>query len=86
MILGLASIRREIATKHYAHLVFKAAEKRVAMVKSDGSGTNSAIIDPWGRVAKRAVTPDGADPDAFHDVAENARSANPYIAGAEAGI
>jgi len=38
-----------IADKHYAHLVFRAVENRVAMIKADRS-YDSAIIDPYGRI------------------------------------
>jgi apolipoprotein N-acyltransferase len=38
-----------IAEKHYTHVVFRAVENRVAMVKADG-GFNSTIIDPYGRI------------------------------------
>ncbi len=48
-----------IAHRHYGHLVFRAVENRVAMVKADG-GYDSAIVDPYGRVVARAVTPGGA--------------------------
>jgi apolipoprotein N-acyltransferase len=47
-----------IATTHYTHLVFRAIENRVAMVKAD-SRFDSAIIDPWGRVVTKTVDPDG---------------------------
>ncbi len=45
-----------IAAKHYTHLVFRAVENGVAMVKAD-VGFDSAIIDPQGRILKRVVTP-----------------------------
>ena len=48
-----------IATKHYTHVVFRAVENRVAMVKSDG-GYDSAIIDPYGRIIELVVTPEGS--------------------------
>jgi apolipoprotein N-acyltransferase len=38
-----------IAVTHYTHLVFRAIENRVSMVKAD-SRFDSAVIDPWGRV------------------------------------
>lgn len=38
-----------IADKHYAHLVMRAVENRVAMIKADRS-YDSAIIDPYGRI------------------------------------
>ncbi|MBN1954099.1 MAG: hypothetical protein JW900_03510 [Anaerolineae bacterium] len=50
-----------IAAKHYTHLVFRAVENRVAMVKSDGSGNDSVIVDPYGRIVERAVTPGGEE-------------------------
>jgi apolipoprotein N-acyltransferase len=49
----------EIATKHYTHMVLRAIENRVAMVKSDGSGNNSVVIDPYGRIVAAAITPGG---------------------------
>lgn len=45
-----------VATKHYTHVVFRAVENRVPMVKADVA-FDSAIIDPYGRIIKRAVTP-----------------------------
>jgi len=57
-----------IATKHYTHVVFRAVENRVAMVKSDGSGNDSVIIDPYGRIIERAVTPGGAEAILVADV------------------
>ena len=47
-----------IAVTHYTHLVFRAIENRVSMVKAD-SRFDSAIIDPWGRIVARTVDPDG---------------------------
>jgi apolipoprotein N-acyltransferase len=47
-----------IADKHYAHLVFRAAENRAAMVKSDHS-YDSAIIDPYGRIVEHVVAKEG---------------------------
>ena len=38
-----------IAEKHYTHLVFRAIENRLAVVKADSSW-DSAIVDPWGRI------------------------------------
>jgi apolipoprotein N-acyltransferase len=49
-----------IADKHYTHVVFRAIENRVAMVKADGS-YDSAIIDPYGRIIDLAVYPDGGE-------------------------
>ena len=48
-----------IAVTHYTHLVFRAIENRVSMVKAD-SRFDSAIIDPWGRILRRTVDPHGA--------------------------
>lgn len=45
-----------VAAKHYSHVVFRAVENRVAMVKADVA-FDSAIVDPWGRILARAVTP-----------------------------
>jgi apolipoprotein N-acyltransferase len=49
-----------IADKHYTHVVFRAIENRVAMVKADGS-FDSAIIDPYGRILELAVYPEGGE-------------------------
>jgi apolipoprotein N-acyltransferase len=49
-----------IADKHYTHVVFRAIENRVAMVKADGS-YDSAIIDPFGRILELAVFPEGGE-------------------------
>ncbi len=45
-----------IASKHYSHLIFRAIENRVTMIKAD-VGYDSAIVDPYGRIIERAVTP-----------------------------
>jgi len=49
----------EIATKHYTHLVFRAVENRVSLVKADNSGNDSVIVDPYGRIIAAAITPGG---------------------------
>jgi len=49
-----------IASKHYSHVVFRAVENHVAMIKSDG-GYDSAIIDPYGRIIAKVITPEGAN-------------------------
>lgn len=49
----------QIATKHYTHLVFRAVENRVSLVKADNSGNDSVIVDPNGRIIALALTPDG---------------------------
>ncbi len=56
-----------IADKHYTHVVFRALENRVAMVKADGS-YNSAIIDPRGRILELAVFPEGGEATLVSDV------------------
>ncbi len=56
-----------IADKHYTHVVFRAIENRIAMVKSD-SGYDSAIIDPYGRVIALAVFPEGGEATLVADV------------------
>ena len=56
-----------IADKHYTHVVFRAIENRVAMVKADGS-YNSAIIDPYGRIVELAVYPEGGEATLVGDV------------------
>lgn len=48
-----------IADKHYTHLVFRAIETRLSAVKAD-STYDSAAIDPYGRILKRHITPDGS--------------------------
>lgn len=47
-----------IAEVHYTHLVFRAIENRLTMVKAD-SRFDSAVIDPYGRVLAKAVDRDG---------------------------
>ncbi|MDW8425392.1 MAG: nitrilase-related carbon-nitrogen hydrolase [Meiothermus sp.] len=56
-----------IADKHYTHLVFRAVENRLSMVKADG-GFDSAIIDPWGRVLRLANYPQGSEATLVADV------------------
>jgi apolipoprotein N-acyltransferase len=47
-----------IAVTHYTHLVFRAIENRVSMVKAD-SRFDSAVIDPWGRIVTKVVDSGG---------------------------
>lgn len=47
-----------IADKHYTHVVFRAIENRVAMVKADG-GYDSVIVDPYGRIQAMVSYPQG---------------------------
>jgi apolipoprotein N-acyltransferase len=56
-----------IADKHYTHVVFRAIENRVAMVKADG-GYDSAIVDPYGRINALAVSPEGGGATLVADV------------------
>jgi apolipoprotein N-acyltransferase len=49
----------QIAAKHYTHLVFRAVENRVSLVKADNSGNDSVIVDPYGRILASAITPGG---------------------------
>ncbi len=56
-----------IAAKHYSHVVFRAVENRVAMVKAD-IAFDSAIIDPYGRIIKRAVKPESEPATLVADV------------------
>ena len=56
-----------IADKHYTHVVYRAIENRVAMVKADGS-YNSAIVDPYGRIIDLAVYPEGGEATLVADV------------------
>ena len=44
------------ATKHYGLLVFRAIENRLTMVKTDAAH-DSVIIDPYGRILARSITP-----------------------------
>lgn len=46
----------ELAHVHYTHMVFRAVENRVSMIKAD-VGFDSAIVDPYGRILKKVVTP-----------------------------
>jgi apolipoprotein N-acyltransferase len=45
-----------IASKHYSHVVFRAVENRTSMIKAD-IGFDSALIDPYGRILEKQVTP-----------------------------
>ena len=47
-----------IAQIHFTHLAFRAIENRVSMVKADNE-FDSAIIDPYGRVLRKAISSDG---------------------------
>ena len=57
-----------IAELHYGHVIFRAVENRVAMVKSDG-GYDSAVVDSFGRVIARAVTRQASSATVVADVA-----------------
>lgn len=46
----------EVAPVHYTHMIFRAIENRVSMIKAD-VGFDSAIVDPYGRLLQRVVTP-----------------------------
>lgn len=48
-----------LASIHYTHVVFRAIENRVSMIKAD-IGFDSAIIDPHGRILSRVVTPNAS--------------------------
>ena len=56
-----------IAEKHYTHVVFRAVENRIAMVKADG-GFDSAIIDPFGRIISLSASPEGGEATLVADV------------------
>jgi apolipoprotein N-acyltransferase len=56
-----------IADKHYTHVVFRAIENRVAMVKADG-GFDSVIVDPYGRIKALASFPEGGGATLVADV------------------
>lgn len=47
-----------IARTHYTHLVFRAIENRMSMVKADNE-FDSAVIDPYGRILSKTVHPGG---------------------------
>jgi len=47
-----------IAHKHYSHVVFRAVENRVAVIKAD-TAYDSAIIDPYGNIIDRFISPGG---------------------------
>ena len=55
------------AQTHYTHVVFRAVENRMAMIKADG-GFDSAVIDPYGRVLKSSVTPKGSEATLVTDI------------------
>ncbi len=50
-----------VASKHYSHLVLRAVETRAGMIKADVA-FDSAVVDPAGRILRRAVStqPNGA--------------------------
>lgn len=52
--MGLAGI----ADKHHTHLVFRAVENRLTMIKADRA-FDSAIIDPYGRLVTHGVSSKG---------------------------
>lgn len=56
-----------VAAKHYTHLVFRAVENRVALVKAD-LAYDSALIDPRGRVLENRVSPGGSDAIVLADI------------------
>jgi len=56
-----------IAATHYTHLVFRAIENRIPLVKADRA-FDSAIIDPWGRILESSVAPGGARATLVADV------------------
>ncbi len=56
-----------ITYKHYTHVVFRAVENRVALVKAD-SAYDSAVIDPYGRVTALATEPEGGQATLVADV------------------
>ena len=56
-----------IADKHFTHVVFRAVENRVAMVKADG-GFDSAVIDPYGQILALAAYPQGGEATLVADV------------------
>jgi apolipoprotein N-acyltransferase len=71
----------EIADKHYTHLVFRAIENRTAMIKSDSSGSDSAIIDSYGRILAKAVTPEGGETVLVTDIHPGSGAAPAVLLG-----
>lgn len=57
----------EIAESHYTHVVFRAIENRVAMVKADG-GYDSVIVDSFGEIKALAAYPEGGGATLVADV------------------
>lgn len=57
----------EIAKVHYASFVMRAVENRVSIVKAD-TAWDSAIIDPYGRVLRKKISPEGASATLVADV------------------
>jgi apolipoprotein N-acyltransferase len=56
-----------LARTHYTHMVFRAIENRVALVKADRM-RDAAVIDPWGRVVAKVVDPAGRRSTLIADV------------------
>ncbi len=56
-----------IANKHYTHIVFRAVENRVALIKADG-GFDSIVVDPYGRIIALATRPEGGAATIVADV------------------
>lgn len=50
-----------LAVQHYSMAVFRAIENRVTIIKSDSSGSDSVIVDPYGRILASAITPEGGE-------------------------
>lgn len=57
----------EIADVHYASFVLRAIENRVSLVKAD-TAWDSAIIDPYGRVVAKRISPEGTRATLVADV------------------
>ncbi|MEY2467569.1 MAG: apolipoprotein N-acyltransferase [Actinomycetota bacterium] len=55
------------ATKHHPLLVFRAVENRVTMVKAE-SKFASAILDPYGRIVRSAISRSGSQATVIADV------------------
>jgi apolipoprotein N-acyltransferase len=47
-----------LAETHYTHLVFRAIENRVSLIKADKM-RDAAAIDPWGRVVAKEIDREG---------------------------
>lgn len=56
-----------IGDKHFTHIVFRAVENRIAMVKADG-GFDSVIVDPYGHIRALEASTEGNEATLVADV------------------